>query len=177
MEKQLEQVSLKEAANYLGVSEYHLRQELKLGKYPFGVCIEGEKRSEFTIYKEINSLWRGYGYKRKGCMISSVCDICSCCKRYRNSNCKGLLDWHKLDCKKGFRRCIRMAKMKRAEKLQIIENLTKGGLSTYEIAVRLGLSKCWIRHYKDVLRKAGRLPPLADNGERARLQKDWRTKL
>lgn len=38
-----------------------------------------------------------------------------------------------------------MAKMKRAEKLQIIENLTKGGLSTYEIAVRLGLSKCWIR--------------------------------
>ena len=65
-----------------------------------------------------------------------------------------------------------MAKMKRAEKLQIIENLTKGGLSTYEIAVRLGLSKCWIRHYKDVLRKAGRLPPLADNGERARLQKE-----
>ena len=62
-----------------------------------------------------------------------------------------------------------MAKMKRAEKLQIIENLTKGGLSTYEIAVRLGLSKCWIRHYKDVLRKAGRLPP---NGERARLQKE-----
>lgn len=37
-------------------------------------------------------------------MISSVCDICSCCKMYRNSNCKGLLDWHKLDCKKGFRR-------------------------------------------------------------------------
>ena len=65
-----------------------------------------------------------------------------------------------------------MAKMKRAEKLQIIENLTKGGLSTYEIAVRLGLSKCWIRHYKDVLRKAGRLPPLVDNGERARLQKE-----
>lgn len=65
-----------------------------------------------------------------------------------------------------------MAKMKRAEKLQIIENLTKGGLSTYEIAVRLGLSKCWIRHYKDVLRKAGRLPPLVDNDERARLQKE-----
>lgn len=52
MEKQLEQVSLKEAANYLGVSEYHLRQALKLGKYPFGVCIEGEKRSEFKIYKK-----------------------------------------------------------------------------------------------------------------------------
>lgn len=65
-----------------------------------------------------------------------------------------------------------MAKMKRAEKLQIIENLTKDGLSTYEIAVRLGLSKCWIRHYKDVLRKAGRLPPLADNSERERLQKE-----
>lgn len=101
-------------------------------------------------------------------MISSVCDICSCCTRYRNSNCKGLLDWHKLDCKKGFR-SVRMTKN---EKLQIIENLTKGGLSTYEIAVRLGLSKCWISHYKDVLRKAGRLPPLEDKGERARLQKE-----
>lgn len=101
-------------------------------------------------------------------MISSVCDICSCCTRYRNSNCKGLLDWHKLDCKKGFR-SVRMTKN---EKLQIIENLTKGGLSTYEIAVRLGLSKHQISCYKSMLRKAGRLPPFVDNGERARLQKE-----